>query len=284
MDLDLTQEIARRLGSSPEEVGPLLEEVVQRIRQKTAEGKAIRLPGAGIFRDPGEGLAFEPDPGLAEIVNAPFAGLGAIALAQPAQVGETGKTQRGRRPRKSMPRANRRRMRERSQGHLAPGIGMIVIVGIIAAGAWFMLADRTTDPVRTDISTSIPGESAPGDPAASRETPPRESETLPALVSPDANDAFTARPALLRGSGEIDRALGGYTIVVSSETNAEQARNTAQSWRERGFRAIVLSDMQNGAPRYRIGVGQFDLLEEAALTRDLLAGDELPPDAWVLRI
>ena len=284
MDLDLTQEIAQRLGSSPETVDPLLEEVVQRIRQKTAQGNTVRLPGTGAFRDHGEGLVFEPDPGLAEIVNAPFAGLGAITLTQPTQVGETDKVRRGRRPRRSMPHASRRRMRERSQEHVLPGIGMIVIVGIIAAGAWFMLADRTADPAKPDISASSPEESVPGDSGFPEETLPRESGVPPVLVAPSTNDTIPTRPAPLRGDEDIDRTIGGYTIIVFSETNEERALSAAQNWREQGFRVILLSDMQDGAPRYRVGVGQFDLIEEAARIRDTLAGSELPPDAWVLRI
>ena len=281
---DLTHEIARRLGSSPEAVAPLLEEVLQRIRQKTAQGKTARLPGTGIFQDRGAGLVFEPDPGLAEIVNAPFAGLDIITLTQPAQGSETGQARHGRRPGRSMPHASRKRRRERSQEHVLPGIGMIVIVGIIAAGAWFMLSDRTADPAKPDISASASEESVAGDFSAPEDTLPGESEISPALVSPVTNDALAARPELLRGGEDIDQALGGYTIVVVSETSEELARNAAQGWREQGFRVIILTDMQDGATRYRVGVGQFDLLEEAALTRDALAGGELPRDAWVFRI
>ncbi|MXW65300.1 MAG: hypothetical protein F4Y00_09140 [Bacteroidetes bacterium SB0662_bin_6] len=284
MDLDLTQEIAQRLGSSPKAVGPLLEEVVQRILQTTAQGKTARLPGTGIFQDHGAGLVFEPDPGLAEIVNAPFSGLDTITLTQPAQVSETGRALRGRRTRRSMPHASRRRMRKHSQEHVLPGIGMIVIVGIIAAGAWFMLADRTADPARPDIAISASEESVPGDFSSPGDTLPLESETSPVLVPPVPNDTLAARPAPLRGDEDIDRTLGGYTIIVFSETNEEDARNAAQSWREQGFRVIILPDMQDDTPRYRVGVGQFDLLEEAARIRDALAGSELPQDAWVLRI
>lgn len=284
MDLDLTQEIARRLGSSPEAVGPLLEEVVQRIRQTAAQGKPARLPGTGIFRDHGEGLVFEPDPGLAEIVNAPFAGLNPVTLTKPAQVSETDKARRGRRPRRSMPHVSRRRMRKHSQEHMLPGIGMIVIVGIIAAGAWFMLADRTADPARPDISPNASEEPVPGDFSSPEDTLPLESEIPPVLAPPIPNDTLAARPAPLRGDKDIDRTLGGYTIIVFSETNEEHARNAAQSWREQGFRVIILPDMQDDTPRYRVGVGQFDLLEEAARIRDALAASELPRDAWVLRI
>ena len=161
---------------------------------------------------------------------------------------------------------------------------MIVIVGIIAAGAWFMLADRTADPVKPDIPDSSPEESVPGDLSFPEETLSRESEAPPVLVPPGANDAIPTRPAPLRGNEDIDRTIGGYTIIVFSETNEERALNAAQNWREQGFRAIVLSDMQDGAPRHRVGVGQFDALEEAARIRDALAGSELPQDAWVLRI
>ncbi len=282
MDLDLTHEIARRLGSSPEAVAPLLEEVVQRIRQKTAQGKAARLPETGIFRDRGAGLVFEPDPGLAEIVNAPFAGFDSITLTQPARVSETGKARSSRRPGRGMPYASRKRLRKRSQGHLLPGIGMVIIVAVIAAGAWFLLSDRTADPAEPDISAGASGESVPGNVTSPEETLLQEAGTPP--VPPATNDTLTARPELLRGDEDIDQALGGYTIIVFSETNEERARNTAQNWREQGFRTIILPYMQNGATRYRVGIGQFDLLEEAVRTRDVLAGNELPRDAWILRI
>ncbi len=284
MDMDLTHEIARRLGSSPEAVAPLLEEVVQRIRQKTAQGKVARLPETGIFRDRGAGLVFEPDPGLAEIVNAPFAGFDSITLTQPARVSETDKTRSSRRPGRGMPHASRKRLRKRSQGHLLPGIGMVIIVAVIAAGAWFLLSDRTAGPAEPDISAGASGESVPGDVTSPEETLLQEAGTPPLFAPLATNDTLTARPELLRGDEDIDQTLGGYTIVVFSETNEERARNTAQSWREQGFRVIILPYMQNGATRYRVGIGQFDLLEEAVRTRDVLAGDELPQDAWILRI
>ena len=284
MDLDLTHEIARRLGSSPEAVAPLLEEVIQRIRQKTAQGKVARLPETGIFRDRGAGLVFEPDPGLAEIVNAPFAGFDSITLTQPAQGSETGKARSSRRPGRGMPHASRKRLRKRSQGHLLPGIGMVIIVAVIAAGAWFLLSDRTADPAEPDISAGASGESVPGNVTSPEETLLQEAGTPPVPVPPATNDTLTARPELLRGDEDIDQTLGGYTIVVFSETNEERVLNTAQSWREQGFRVIILPYMQNGATRYRVGIGQFDLLEEAVRTRDVLAGDELPRDAWILRI
>ena len=284
MDLDLTHEIARRLGSSPEAVAPLLEEVVQRIRQKTAQGKVARLPETGIFRDRGAGLVFEPDPGLAEIVNAPFAGFDSITLTQPARVSETDKTRSSRRPGRGMPHASRKRLRKRSQGHLLPGIGMVIIVAVIAAGAWFLLSDRTAGPAEPDISAGASGESVPGNVTSPEETLLQEAGTPPLFAPLATNDTLTARPELLRGDEDIDQTLGGYTIVVFSETNEARARNTAQSWREQGFRVIILPDMQNGATRYRVGIGQFELLEEAVRTRDVLAGDELPQDAWILRI
>ena len=284
MDMDLTHEIARRLGSSPEAVAPLLEEVVQRIRQKTAQGKVARLPETGIFRDRGAGLVFEPDPGLAEIVNAPFAGFDPITLTQPARVSETGRVRSSRRPGRGMPHASRKRLRKRSQGHLLPGIGMVIIVAVIAAGAWFLLSDRTAGPAKPDISASASGESVTGNVTPPEEALLQEAGTPPVPVPPVTNDTLTARPELLRGDEDIDQTLGGYTIVVFSETNEERARNTAQSWREREFRVIILPDMQDGATRYRVGIGQFDLLEEAVRTRDVLAGDELPQDAWILRI
>ena len=71
---------------------------------------------------------------------------------------------------------------------------------------------------------------------------------------------------------------------MASETNEQRARGWAEGWRKQGFRTTVLPHAQDGATLYRVGVGQFALLEEAARVRDALMGNALPQGAWVLRI
>ncbi len=305
--MDLGHEIAQRLGCSPETVAPLLEEIVRDIRRKTTRGETARLRNIGAFEHSDAGLVFKADPGLTEILNAPFAGLPAIPLAKPSPERKTDKALRGGLPRAQrggLPSARRKtlrsRARGRAQGNWIIGIGL----AIIAAGAWFLLADRMENPVAqperpagqeastpplpeaaTPETALLPDEAAEhADETALPSGEAHEHTGAAADVAAAATDALAVRPAPLRGAAPIDRALGGYTIVVASETNERRARNWAEIWREQGFRAIVLPYAQDGAALYRVGVGQFDLLEEAARARDALTNSELPQDAWVLRI
>ncbi len=68
-----------------------------------------------------------------------------------------------------------------------------------------------------------------------------------------------------------------------SETSEASAGQVAQEYGDEGFRSGVISS-QNGVTRYRVGVGQFETLEEATEARNQLAGSELPNDAWVHRL
>ncbi len=289
--MDLGHEIAQRLRCSPETVSPLLADVVRDIRRKTAQGETVRLRNIGVFEDSGAGLVFEPDAGLAEIVNAPFAGLPAIALAEPAPLSKKDEAPRGGRlahVRGGLPSARRKTLRTRARRHARGNWIVGIGLAIIAAGSWFLLSGRLENP-DAQPERAAPATSAP----AVQETRPPET-----TLSPDESDqraseareriaetaALAARSAPLRGNEPIDRALGGYTIVVASETNEQRARNWAEGWRKQGFRTTVLPYAEDGVTLYRVGVGQFDLLEEAARVRDALMGNELPRGAWVLRI
>ena len=306
--MDLGREIAQRLGCPPETVTPLLEEIVRDIRHKTTRGETARLHHIGAFEPSDAGLVFKADPGLVEIVNAPFAGLPAIPLADPAPARTTGAAVHGGRPRPrrgSAPSARRKTGRARAPGQAGSVLSAWIIgigLPIIAAAAWLLLTERTGNP-------AIPPERSAAQETAALpvpETTPPETALLPAEAAEHpgetalpagetrrldaahavvaAPDTLAAAPDPLRGREPIDRTRGGYTIVVASEANEERAQGWAEGWRAQGFRTIVLSHTQNGAALYRVGVGQFDLLEEAARVRDALTGNALPGDAWVLRI
>lgn len=87
----------------------------------------------------------------------------------------------------------------------------------------------------------------------------------------------------LRSANGIDEAAGGFTLIVFSDRSRNTANEVAQRFAEQGFRTGVLSS-EDGPTRFRVGVGQFETLEEAVAARDQLAGGELPADAWVHRL
>ena len=107
-------------------------------------------------------------------------------------------------------------------------------------------------------------------------TPPAE----PAPVPPATQTPLDP----LRGSEPIDRAAGGYTLVVFSDFSDSNANTVAGTYRDQGFRTGVLDDQDGGRTRFRVAVGQFSTLDEAVEARDRLAGNGLPEDAWVRRI
>ena len=311
--MDLGHEIAQRLQCSPETAAALLEEIVRDIRRKTAQGETARLRHIGAFEARGAELVFEPDAGLAEIVNAPFAGLPAIPLADPGPIRrKTDEVLQDERPgptRGDLPSARRQTLRTRARSRARAGWIIGIGLAIVAAGAWLLLADRMENPGAQSEPPSASATSAPAPqetPASSLQgTAPPSTALSPAETDQPASEAneriaadtladaaetanpLAARPyadAPLRGAEPIDRARGGYTIVVASETNEQRAQGWAEGWRKQGFRTTVLPYAQDGVTLYRVGVGQFALLEEAARVRDALMGNELPRGAWVLRI
>lgn len=80
MSFDIIAEIAQRLEVDEEEVRPVLDSVVERIRQQVSHYGYARLAGLGTFRGRDGEIGFEPDPVLAETVNLRFAGLEPVRL------------------------------------------------------------------------------------------------------------------------------------------------------------------------------------------------------------
>ncbi len=85
----------------------------------------------------------------------------------------------------------------------------------------------------------------------------------------------------------IDRAAGGYTLIVLSSTLRLEVEAAAERFRRRfSSRSLpvdVLVGEVDGVSRYRVGVGQVATVADAVALRNRLAAD-LPPDAWVTRI
>ncbi len=81
MPFDLEAELARRLGVSRDAVGPVLDAVIERIRQQVSHYGYARVAGLGTFRGQNGHVAFEPDPVLADEVNVRYAGLENVSVA-----------------------------------------------------------------------------------------------------------------------------------------------------------------------------------------------------------
>lgn len=88
MPLDIKAEIAHRLEIDEQELEPVLETVVQRIRQQVAHYGYARLAGLGTFRGRDGEIVFEPDAVLVETVNLRFVGLEPIRVESPAEEDE----------------------------------------------------------------------------------------------------------------------------------------------------------------------------------------------------
>jgi hypothetical protein len=182
-------------------------------------------------------------------------------------------------------RASARSTGERNRSVIWLGAGVIVLVAI-AAVAFFALrpdesqapplAEQTEPPAIPDTSAS----SAVDDTTAA-EMPPA---ALPEEEAEQEAESEDDDSTPLRSSEGIDPSEGGYTIIVYSESSEQRAADVAAQYRAEGFRADVLEYEDDGATHLRVGIGQFTTLTEAAETRNRLAGNELPGDAWVRRV
>lgn len=84
MSASLIQQLAERLGCTPEAAEAALRQYIDRIQKQLAqEGQAI-LPGLGHLIRSEEGLRFEPDASLAQAVNHRFAGLEPVTVEPPS--------------------------------------------------------------------------------------------------------------------------------------------------------------------------------------------------------
>lgn len=64
--------------------------------------------------------------------------------------------------------------------------------------------------------------------------------------------------------GEVNDAVtNGYTIVVHSLRNKEQAEINQQALEEQGYRAIISQANVQGTTYYRVGIGQFETIQAA---------------------
>ena len=166
-------------------------------------------------------------------------------------------------------------------------LGVLVLI-IAAVVAFFYLrpdpeptlATPTTQAPPEDdlpVAADDPAEADPVDdvPATGEDTPAEEPAETPAEESVPA------------GPLRIDRAQGGYTLIVGSNTSQAGAERTAEQFRQRldgrSLPVDVLQGEARGVTRYRVAVGQVESIEAA---RELLAdlGNAMPDGTWITRI
>lgn len=160
-------------------------------------------------------------------------------------------------------------------------IGLVASIALLLLAVGYVLMTQnvftgsdprpaTESPPDTMMAAAAPADTAGQDTAASPPPP-----------APDQPSPPPAEPP------SIDRATGGWTIVVASRTRPREAQNVLETYRQR-FRGDavpvdILTGETNGQLRYRVAVGQYPS-RPAALTARQQLEDRLPTDAWPLEI
>lgn len=160
-------------------------------------------------------------------------------------------------------------------------IGLVASIVLLIGLVWFVLS-----------SGLFPGSGSQPEPAPA---------STPADTAVTATAADTARPSPGASSdtarGEtapssptpptIDRATGGWAIVVASRTRPAQAKAVLSTYRQRfqseGIPVDILTGESNGQLRYRVAIGQYPSQEAAQTALQQLQG-RVPDDAWTLQI
>lgn len=173
-------------------------------------------------------------------------------------------------------------------------LGIVVLLAAAAVGYFAMQPPRGTEPeiaaeTEQPVETPAVGDESVDEEAdetvgnAESEDSDGTDEPPASTDSPDPAEQ-QAESTALRGAGGISTADGGFTIVVFSEISEGSAENVAQRYEGQGFRSDVIPSQEGGGTRFRVGVGQFETLEDAMDARNELAGTQLPADAWVYRL
>ncbi len=194
----------------------------------------------------------------------------------------------------------RRHDRDRSSG-AGILIGLFVLIAVVAVGGYLLQQQGVFGPADAGDATPARTPQAPADSEPATATDPQtdDDESAPAASENQPSETqpseATAGESETQGADEspeaqpptIDRTAGGYTIVIASRGNRDQAAAVVEQYEaalaDENLPLAILTGESNGQTRYRVGVGQFPSIDAATETRDQLA-DRLPEGAWVLRI
>ena len=146
-------------------------------------------------------------------------------------------------------------------------------------------AEPPTDADEPAVTPPTEEEASPEDPTSETDTAPDEVVEDQAEETPPSEETTPEQPPA--STGPIDRAQGGYTLVVGSRGSRDAAEADAerirQALNDTSIPVDVLQGTVNGTTRYRIGVGQV-ATTEAALALKQRLGNRITADAWVTRI
>jgi hypothetical protein len=195
-------------------------------------------------------------------------------------------------PGPNTPRAERRPYERRRPGSGNSGLiwgGLVGLLLLASAGSFAYLKGML--PFGPG-ATSPPTSEAPPEPVPTPD-PPETSLATPPATDPGATSAAPNAPATSAPSPTANTRRpfaanrDGWTIVVSSRESQAEAETLVDQYTQlfanEGFPVDILRTTDFGAPRYRVGVGQFGSRQSAASAAAQHARS-LPSDAWVLSI
>ncbi len=322
MPASLHEQLADELGVDPDTAQSALQEYLDEVRARLESGEAIEIPGIGIMStDEGE-LTLTPNTSLQEAVNYRNAHLepltvtdaptpqepespeeeGDGAMAPPVDppeeepaedaaeddvvpdLSDDWTTELDDEPAEPPPSTEEDTPSENAR----EGATTAQIAGLVAAVALLFLALGY-------VVTSqglLPGfgpasETAPA--AASSVPETTATSTAPDTASPEraAEAPSETQTTPSSASQSIDRARGGWTLVIASRTQPGEAKAVLTTYRQRfrgeGLPTDILTGESSGQLRYRVTVGQYDSRQAAMTARQQLTG-RIPDDAWPLEI
>lgn len=319
MSAALDEQLADELGVSPDEAKAALNDYLDDLQARVDAGETVTIPGLGtVVKDEGE-LCFMPSEALQEAVNYRNTHLSPMTVSEasapdeeivsepPPPVDDEPVADEDEPADEAVPDLTEDWAEElddestlEPEGTTPPveesaspppaaadenGPTTAQIAGLIAS---VVLLFAVLGYVLTTQGL-IPG-FGPDPQTAS--TPPAAPDTAVTAAAPDTASATTGNEASeatspSSPSQSIDRATGGWTIVVASRTRPGEAKALLNTYRQRfrgeGLPTDILTGETNGQLRYRIAVGQYDTREAAMTARRQLAG-RIPDDAWPLEI
>ena len=152
----------------------------------------------------------------------------------------------------------------------------VVVVLVVGVGGWLIYDFGLSGMTNNEMSTTSPQPTetiAPTDDNTQSEEQPDQGEegmeleqsSAVSTGEEDAESTSTTRQQNGYGlMGEPNQAItNGYTIVVHSLRDQQQAEQNRQQLQEAGYRALISQAQVEGSTYYRVGIGQFETVSDA---------------------
>jgi hypothetical protein len=191
------------------------------------------------------------------------------------------------------PESERRTTSSDSGSGLGGWLAALAVLLVVGLGGWFVLGQQgvAPGPVATlqqgGGSGNAPSEASTGAPGSRSGAAAAADSAAADTAGSTTADSTTEEARAYAQAGRLDRAEGGWTVVVASEISRDTARRAAQQFarqfQDQDYPIDILEATVDGTPRYRVVVGQFSSREAAAqpLQRD---GGPFPQGAWTLQV